>query len=60
MTIIITESIKQEIYQSINQTTKIIDKENKISFDLRNHDLVNKYQQHLENLLASLKSGVLS
>jgi hypothetical protein len=48
---------RKRIYQSINETIKLITKENNYSADLRKYDYLNKLENHLNNLYQMLEKN---
>ena len=55
----LTPELKKRIYQSITETINYIQKENNISFDLRHHDKVAKYELHLNKLYKMIEVGYI-
>jgi hypothetical protein len=47
----------QKVYSAIADTIRLIEEENKISYDLRKHDFVKKYENHLNKLYKMIEVG---
>lgn len=57
ITMTLTSELKKEIFECIAQTLKLIEKENKYSYDLRRHDYIAKLENHLNNLYEMIKDN---
>jgi hypothetical protein len=47
----------QKVYSGINETIRLIQKENKYSYDLRKHDYVERLENHLNKLYKMIEIG---
>lgn len=55
----ITPELKKRIVKEVAHAEAIVAKEMAISFDLRNHDMVAKYNAYIQNMSDAIKRGTI-
>jgi hypothetical protein len=53
----LSTSDSQKVYSAITETIRLIQKENKYSYDLRKHDYVERLENHLNKLYKIIEVG---
>ena len=53
----LSTSDSQKVYSAITETIRLIQKENKYSYDLRKHDYVERLENHLNKLYKMIEVG---